>query len=470
VLGSDSVTVTGTGTGSFADANAGVGKAVTVTGYTLAGTDAGNYNLVQPTGVAASINKADVTLSGSKVYDGSTSVTGSTLTATGVAGQTFTVTGSGDASNLASKNVQTGSTLSSATGLSLGTSSNGGLASNYNVLGSSGSTYAVTAKGITLTGITAADKIYDATTSATLNTANVAYSGMINGDNVALGGSGSGSFATKDVGTNKTVTVSGYSLSGADAGNYVVTQPTGLTASISKASLTVSGLTTTNKIYDATTTATVSGTASLAAAIGSDVVSLNGTGTGNFADKNVGTNKAVTVSGYTLSGTDAGNYNIAQPPGLTASIDKAALTITANDASKTAGQSIALNGYSASGLVGGDSINAVSLGSLGQPITAAAGSYAIVAGNAVGAALSNYDIRYQDGTLLVSAAATTPITASSQPYISVLASNGQSVSTPAKQQDNEPKALNQNMLITNPLNVGLNLQVISDGIRLPEGI
>jgi len=470
---SDVVSVVGTGSGSFADANAGIGKNITVTGYTLTGTDANNYNVVQPTNVAATINKADLTLSGTKVYDGTTSAAGSTLTATGVAGQTFTVTGSGDATNLASKNVQTGSTLSSAAGLSLGSSSNGGLNSNYNVLGTGGSTYTVTAKGITLTGITAADKTYDATTSAALNTTNVAYSGMINGDDVSLGGSGTGSFATKGVGINKSVTVSGYSLSGADAANYAVTQPTGLTASITQADLSLTGLTTTNKVYDATTTATLSGIAGLAATIGSDVVSLSGTGAGNFADKNVGTNKAVIVSGYTLSGTDANNYRIVQPVGLTADISKAALTLTANDASKVAGQSIALSGYTASGLLGADSISTVSLSSLGQPTTATAGSYAIVASNAVGAALSNYNINYQDGTLLVSPAATTPaapITASSQPYISVLASNGQSVLTPAKQQDNEPKALNQNMLVTNPLNVGLNLRVISDGIRLPEGI
>ena len=467
---SDVVSVTGTGTGSFANANADMGKAISVTGYTLTGSDAGNYNLVQPTGVTASINKANLTLTGTKTYDGTTAVAGSTLTATGVAGQTFTITGAGDASNLASKNVQNNSTLGSTTGLSLGTSSNGGLSSNYNVLSTAGSHYSVTPKGITLTGITAVDKVYDATTTATLDTANVAYLGMINGDTVALGGSGTGSFATKGVDTNKVVTVSGYTLSGADAGNYVFTQPTGLTATISKADLLLTGLTAIGKTYDATTSATLSGTASLAAAIGSDVVSLNGTGTGSFGDANVGFNKTVTVSGYTLSGTDAGNYNIAQPIGLTANIDKAALTITANDASKVAGQSIALNGYSASGLLGGDSINAVSLSSLGQPTTAAAGNYAIIASNAVGAALSNYNIGYQDGTLLVTAAASEPTTASSQPYISVLASNGQTASTEAKQQTNESEAFNQNMLITNPLNVGLNLQVISDGIRLPEGI
>jgi hypothetical protein len=55
------------------------------------------------------------------------------------------------------------------------------------------------------------------------------------------------------------------------------------------------------------------------------VVNVTGTGSGAFADKNVGTGKAVTVTGFTLTGTDAGNYSVLQPTGLTANITKADL-------------------------------------------------------------------------------------------------------------------------------------------------
>src|SRR5450830_613642 len=345
-LGSDSVTLAGTGAGSFADANAGVGKAVTVTGYALGGLDAGNYNLVQPAGVNATINKADVIVSGSKTYDGATSVAGSTLTAIGVAGQQFSVTGAGDASNLSSKNVQSGAALASATGLSLG-SSNGGLASNYNAIGVAGSSYTVTAKGITLTGISALDKIYDATTTAALNTAGVAYSGLVGGDSVSLAGSGTGSFATKDAGSNKAVSVSGYTLAGLDAGNYVVTQPSGLTATINKASLAVSGISAANKTYDATTGATLSGTAAVAA-LGSDSVTVAGTGAGSFADANAGSNKAVNVTGYTLTGVDAGNYDVVQPNAVSATINKADVIVsgskTYDGATSVAGSTLTATG------------------------------------------------------------------------------------------------------------------------------
>src|SRR5450830_1406719 len=362
IVNGDSVTL-GSGSATFADANAGVGKAVTVSGYTLSGIDAGNYVLTQPSGLSATINKADLTLAGTKTYDGATTVAGSTLTATGVAGQQFSVTGAGDASNLSSKNVQSGAALASATGLSL-SSSNGGLASNYNAIGVAGSSYTVTAKGITLTGISAVDKIYDATTTAALNTAGVAYSGLVGGDSVSLAGSGTGSFADKNAGANKAVSVSGYTLAGLDAGNYVVTQPSGLTATINKASLAVSGIAAVDKTYDATTGAALSGTATVAA-LGSDSVSVTGTGAGSFADKTAGANKAVSVSGYTLAGLDAGNYVVTQPSGLTATINKASLAVSgiaAVDKTYDATTGAALSGTAAVAALGSDSVSVTGAG------------------------------------------------------------------------------------------------------------
>jgi hypothetical protein len=69
-------------------------------------------------------------------------------------------------------------------------------------------------------------------------------------------------------------------------------------------------------VYDATTTATVTGGG--ITALGSDLLTLSGANAA-FADKNVGTGKAVTTA-YSLSGADAGNYTLLQPSGLTAEI------------------------------------------------------------------------------------------------------------------------------------------------------
>ena len=56
-------------------------------------------------------------------------------------------------------------------------------------------------------------------------------------------------FNNKNVGTAKPVTVSGVTLSGGDAGNYTVSQPSGLAADITAKNLTISGAVAQNKVY-----------------------------------------------------------------------------------------------------------------------------------------------------------------------------------------------------------------------------
>jgi hypothetical protein len=105
----------------------------------------------------------------------------------------------------------------------------------------SGLTADITPASLTVSGITANNKVYDATKAASLDTTGAALSGVLGGDSVTLNaGSTTGSFADKSVGTYKSVSVSAVSLSGADSGNYTVSNPGGITADITPASLTVS--------------------------------------------------------------------------------------------------------------------------------------------------------------------------------------------------------------------------------------
>ena len=138
----------------------------------------------------------------------------------------------------------------------------------------------------------------------------------------------SGTFDSKNAGTGKTVTVTGLVLTGADAGNYIITPPTA-TANISAATLTVTGITASDKVYDGTTDATIDTTnATLTGFVTGDDVVLDVTGaTGTFVDKNAGTDKTVTLSGLALMGADAGNY-IVIPPTATANISAAMLTMS----------------------------------------------------------------------------------------------------------------------------------------------
>src|SRR5204863_184029 len=87
----------------------------------------------------------------------------------------------------------------------------------------------------------------------------------------------SASFANKNVGTSKPVTVTDVALGGGDAGNYTVSQPTGLTANITAKSLTVS-FAANSKVYDGNRTATIKTTPapSLVGVVSGDTVSLDG--------------------------------------------------------------------------------------------------------------------------------------------------------------------------------------------------
>jgi hypothetical protein len=106
-----------------------------------------------------------------------------------------------------------------------------------------------------------------------------------------------------------------------------------VSSSVTPKELTITGLSGVDKTFDGTTTATVSGTASLVGVIGGDDVTLNSTSvTYNFADSNADIAKPITVLGYTLNGTSATNYTVAQPTGLTATIFKAASTISVTGA------------------------------------------------------------------------------------------------------------------------------------------
>jgi filamentous hemagglutinin family protein len=322
-FGADAVTVSGTGSASFANKNVGNSKLVNVVGYTLHGADAGNYNVVQPGGLTASIAKAGLQLTGlsasDKIYDGTTSATLSgSASVTPFGADDVSLSGSGSAV-FADKNAGSNKSVN-VSGFQLA----GTDAGNYDLLQVGGLSATISKADLTVAGMSANDKIYDGTTAATLSgSATVTPLGS---DAVTLSGTATASFVNKNAGLGRAVTVSGYALDGADAGNYSIVQPAGLRAAIGKASLAVTGVTASNKTYDGTTAATLSGIATVAA-FGADVVAVNGSASGSFADKNAGTGKAVAVSGYTLAGADAANYTLVQPAGLTATIDKAGLAL-----------------------------------------------------------------------------------------------------------------------------------------------
>ncbi|MBT8632247.1 hypothetical protein AOC23_09190, partial [Polynucleobacter paneuropaeus] len=85
-----------------------------------------------------------------------------------------------------------------------------------------------------------------------------------------------GTFSQSSVGNNLVVTAAD-TLTGSAAMNYTITQPTGLRANITAKTLTVTGSTAVDKVYDGSLTVTISG-GSLVGVVGTDDVSLNQAG------------------------------------------------------------------------------------------------------------------------------------------------------------------------------------------------
>jgi hypothetical protein len=179
----------------------------------------------------------------------------------------------------------------------------------------------VNAKGLTITGISIAEKVYDRTTTATI-TGTPSFVGLENGETFSVTG-GSASFTSFNKANAIPVTVTGYT---APSPNYTVTQPTGMTGNITAATLSVTVSTVTTKPYDGIATATITG-ATLNGVIAPDVVTLTGGTSGTFANANVGTGIAVSTT-MGITGADAGNYSFTAPTGLTGQITKATPVIT----------------------------------------------------------------------------------------------------------------------------------------------
>lgn len=138
-------------------------------------------------------------------------------------------------------------------------------------------------------------------------------SGTLNGNGQALYPAG----ATQLAVTTHSITA-GY---GGDANYLGSTNSPALSQSINPAPVTVSGVTAANKAYDGTTNATLLGTPALVGVVSNEDVSLSTDAVAAFfADPDPAFGKPVTVIGYTLVGSDLGNYSVTQPAGLTADI------------------------------------------------------------------------------------------------------------------------------------------------------
>ncbi|MEI8203445.1 MAG: MBG domain-containing protein [Bacteroidota bacterium] len=192
--------------------------------------------------------------------------------------------------------------------------------------------------------------------------------------------------------------------SGATANNYQINYIAGV-LSVSKANLNVLNTVAHDKIYDASTAAPLSGS-QLSGIMYGGSVALANILSGSFAHSEVDSNVTITTQ-MSLEGAEAFNYNLIQPDGLKANITPKALIVKADDKSKIYdGLPYAPFTTTYTGLVWGETSTVLSgaLSFTGDATTATnLGTYTIIPS---GLSSHNYNISYQNGSLLISGSKT----------------------------------------------------------------
>jgi len=217
---------------------------------------------------------------------------------------------------------------------------------------------------LTLNATPLITKVYDGNMNATLAVGNYILSGIVGSDEVSA--SGTASYADKNVGTAKNITVSGITLSGAQKDNYnLATTSATTTGNITAKPLSFVLIATPaiTKEYDGTTAASLAaGNFGITGLVGGDQVTI--TGTASYDNKNAGTGKTITVTDPTLSGTGKDNYTLGTTSaGTTGAITTRSLTVAVQSTpaiskvyNGVASASLAAGNYILTGVIGGETV------------------------------------------------------------------------------------------------------------------
>ena len=228
-----------------------------------------------------------------KAYDGTTAatvngITGFTADGRLIGDQTLKYTYS--SADFSQSNVGTDLTVTVNNAV-LSDGDNGGQSRNYTVSANIRPKAAITPKALTAV-FTGMNKTYNGASDA--NVSFVGLNGVISGDTVFLNSTPTtGTFSDANVGTGKTVSISGLTLIGSSSGNYTIDTAT-TAASITPLVLQLSGV----KTYDGKTT--ISGSSIAASnAVSGDTVTFSGVAT--IASAADGTQPITSVNGLTVS-------------------------------------------------------------------------------------------------------------------------------------------------------------------------
>lgn len=197
---------------------------------------------------------------------------------------------------------------------------------NYLASNSVSTAITVTPKGLTISGLTGVNKVFDGGTTGSV-TGTPTLVGVVGSDDVLPGGVATFTFASANVANGITLTASGYTLTGTTATNYTLTQPS-VTANITTKSARVAA----NNVTIAQG-GTITGSVSATGLISPDAVSSASytyTGTGTSTPPSAVGVYTVTPSSAVFSTGLIGNYTITYDTATVTILAKYSITYNAN--------------------------------------------------------------------------------------------------------------------------------------------
>jgi filamentous hemagglutinin family protein len=258
-------------------------------------------------------------LAASKVYDGTTSTPA--ITATYSVTPTATLLGTLAISSVTATNA--GSYTITASG-QYSTQQVGGYLPTFAT-----SAYTITKAPVTISGIAATNRTYNASTVNSL-TGTPSLVGLIGTQTLALSGVVSGTLDSANAGARNVTTagVLGNGLNGGLAANYSLIQSV-LPATISPASVNVTGITAVGKVYNGNTAISLTGTGAITGLVTGQALILGSTTTANTAGPDAGLQNV--ISNFTIAngaGGLASNYVVNQTTLAPVTITPSPITVS----------------------------------------------------------------------------------------------------------------------------------------------
>jgi hypothetical protein len=275
----------------------------------ISGSSSNNYILTQPT-VIGTINQAPLTIIASDqstTYGTSLNLGTTAFTFSGIKNSdtVSSVTLTQNHNSIIPSTQSVGTYTGSTNGI-IASNANGSGLSNYIITYSTG-TLTINQAPLTVTGTIISIKQYDGTTIATIT--NGTLNNVIPSDIPYVTLSQSGTYSTPNAGFNIPI-VMNDSISGTRSSNYILIQPT-VIGTILNLPLTVTDTIVQPKIYDGTTTATITN-GILNNVIPLDIPYVTLTQSGTYSNPNVGYSIPM-IMNNSIHGTRASNYILIQP-------------------------------------------------------------------------------------------------------------------------------------------------------------